>query len=68
MAGIEALKAKATAAIDDRGEWLISIAKHILNNPEPGFYEVKTSRFVSEKLNELGIDHESGIAMTGLKG
>ncbi|MCH7625252.1 MAG: amidohydrolase [Chloroflexi bacterium] len=68
MAGIEDLKAKAAAAIDDRSEWLINIAKHILNNPEPGFYEVKTSRFVSEKLNELGIDHESGIAMTGLKG
>ncbi len=68
MAGIEDLKAKAAAAIDDRSEWLIDIARHILNNPEPGFHEVKTSNFVSEKLHELGIEHETGIALTGIKG
>ena len=43
-------------------------ARTILDNPEPGFTEIKTSRFVSEKLSELGIAHQSGIAITGLKG
>jgi len=68
MSTLEDLKAKAQAAIDDRAEWLIRNARTILDNPEPGFQEIKTSRFVSEKMSELGIDHQSGIALTGLKG
>ena len=68
MPTIDELKASAQAAIDDRAEWLMDIARTILDNPEPGFTEYKTSRFVSEKLSELGIGHQSGIALTGLKG
>ena len=68
MAEIDELKAKAQAAIDGRRDWLIDIARAVLDNPEPGFCEVKTSRLVGDKLNELGIDHESGIALTGIKG
>ena len=68
MPTIEELKSSAQAAIDDRAEWLMDAARTILDNPEPGFTEYKTSRFVSEKLSELGISHQSGIALTGLKG
>jgi amidohydrolase len=68
MPTIDDLKSMAQSAIDDRAEWLINVSKTILDNPEPGFHEYKTSGFVSEKLNELGIDHESAIALTGLKG
>ena len=68
MPNVEQLKEKVQAAIDERREWLIDIARTILDNPEPGFHEVKTSRYVSEKLNELRIAHESGIALTGIKG
>ena len=68
MPTIQELKSIARAAIEDRSEWLIDAAKTILDNPEPGFTEVKTSRFVSEKMSELRIAHQSGIALTGLKG
>jgi amidohydrolase len=68
MATVEELKANILAAIDARQTWLIDTAKTILNHPEAGFQEVKTARLVSEKLNELGIAHESGIALTGMKG
>ena len=68
MSTLEDLKSKAQAAIDDRAEWVIHSARTILDNPEHGFHEIKTSRFVSEKMSELGIDHQSGIALTGLKG
>ena len=68
MASIEELKASALAAIDARSTWLIDTAKTILDNPEAGFQEVKTARLVSEKLNEIGIAHETGIALTGMKG
>ena len=68
MSSIEELKAEAQVAIDGRRDWLINTARTILDNPEPGFHEVKTSRLVSERLSELGIEHETGIALTGIKG
>ena len=68
MPDARVLKAKAQAAIDGRRDWLIAVAKAILRNPEPGFREVKTARLVSEKLNELNVDYESGLALTGIKG
>lgn len=68
MASIEELKAKTLDAIDARRAWLIDSAKTILDHPEAGFQEVKTARYVSEKLSELGIAHDTGIAMTGMKG
>ena len=68
MPGPEELKAKVQAAIDDRSDWLIDVARTVLDNPEPGFLEVKTARTVSRKLDELGIAHETGIALTGIKG
>ena len=67
-ADIQSLKAAAQSAIDGRRDWIIRAAKTVLLNPEPGFREVKTSQLVSEKLSELGISHENGIALTGIKG
>ena len=68
MPDIQELKLKVQAAIDERRDWLIDAAKTVLENPETGFHEVRTSRLVGERLSELGIDHESGIALTGIKG
>ena len=68
MTGVEELKSMALSAIDQRREWLINAADTILRNPETGFREIKTSRFVRERLRELGVVHEGGIALTGIKG
>ncbi len=68
MASIEELKASVQAAIDARSTWLIDIARTILDHPEAGFQEVKTAQLVSDKLNEIGIAHETGLALTGMKG
>lgn len=68
MPTIDELKAQTQEAIDSRSEWLIDIAKTILKNPEPGFMEVNTARYVSEKFSELDIAHDTGIALTGMKG
>ncbi len=62
------LKSKAQEAIDSRRDWIVNISKAILDRPEPGFQEVKTSRLVSDRLSELGIPHQNGIAITGVKG
>lgn len=63
-----ALKEFAAAAIDAKRDWLIGIAKSALQTPETGFREAKTSRLVHESLTEIGIPHENGIALTGIKG
>ena len=68
MANTDELKARVRGAIDGRRDWLIAVADSVLRGPELGFREVKTSRLVSEKLGELGIEHEDGIAITGIKG
>ncbi len=68
MATIEELKAKTQASIEAQSAWLIDVAKTILAHPEPGFQEVTTAHLVSEKFHELGIAHDTGLALTGLKG
>jgi|TARA_Y100000814_G_scaffold61207_1_gene37941 amidohydrolase len=62
------LKELAWNEIDRKSDYLINISKRILNIPETGFMEYKTSKYVSEKLSELNIPHRKGIALTGIKG
>ena len=66
MTGPESLKATAQAAIDRRRDWIIDIAKQALRSPELGFREFETSRLVSEKLTELGVEHTKDVAITGV--
>ena len=68
MPTIEELKASVRSEIDRRGDELVRVAKTILDNPEPGFREEKTSRIVAQKFTELGIPYQDRIAITGLKG
>ena len=67
MANTHELKAAVQAEIDRRGDELIEVARTILNNPEPGFREHKTSKYVAGKFQEFGMSFEDGIAITGLK-
>lgn len=45
-----------------------SIREHLHQHPELSFEEHNTMRFVSEKLTEWGIEHQTGIAGTGIVG
>ncbi|MFC2045738.1 amidohydrolase [Chloroflexota bacterium] len=68
MIAKEELKVKVCQEIDHRSDELIGIARTILDNPETGFREVKTSKLVAEKFAELGISYRDGLAITGVKG
>ena len=68
MPSIEDLKSEVCQEIDRRSEEIIGVAKTILQNPELGFRELKTSRLVVQKFTELGIAYRDGIALTGVKG
>ena len=65
---IEELKQRACETIEKRKEEIIGLAKQVLGHPEAGFREIKTSQLVAQKFQELGINHEQGLALTGLKG
>ena len=68
MPSREELKSKAFAEIDSRAEEIIGVSRKILENPELGFRELKTSALVSSKFRELGIPFREGLALTGVKG
>jgi amidohydrolase len=68
MLTTQELKQKACATIEKRKEEIIAIAKEAGSHPELGFGEIKTSRLVARTLNELGVQHWEGLAITGIKG
>ncbi|HCF74792.1 MAG TPA: amidohydrolase, partial [Gammaproteobacteria bacterium] len=67
MISNEELKAQACAAIDARHDDIISIGETILRNPETGFREFKTERLVAETMQNVGLEIQSGLAITGVK-
>ena len=68
MLTIEELKKRACETIEKRKREIISLSKQVLSHPEAGFREHKTASLVAQTFNELGINHQSGLALTGLKG
>ena len=64
----EELKQKACQVIDLHADDLIGLAKTILQNPETGFHEAKTSKLVGEQFKRMGIPFREGLALTGVKG
>jgi amidohydrolase len=68
MLSRDELKARVISEIDAHADELINIATNILEHPETGFNEEKTSRLVIEKFRELRIRHRQDLAVTGVKG
>ena len=68
MASRDELKATVFSEIESRADEAIGVSQAILQNPETGFREVKTSKMVAAKLKELSIPFKEGIALTGIKG
>ena len=67
MSTRDELKAKVCTLIDQRAQEIIGISQHILHNPESGFREQKTARFVQEQFDKLELPHRDGLAVTGVK-
>lgn len=67
MPAKDELKARVCQVIDRRAEEIVGFATHILSNAETGFRELKTSRFVREQFNALGMPYRDRLALTGVK-
>jgi amidohydrolase len=57
-----------TQLVQQQKETLIATRRDLHRIPETGFTELKTSAYVAEKLKELGLEVQTGIATTGVVG
>src|SRR5713226_6935242 len=64
----ENLKQAVCEAIDRHGNEIIELGERILHHPETGFNEAKTSALVAEQMRALGLEPQTGLALTGVKG
>ncbi len=63
----ELLKEAVCRAIDGSRGLLFEAAREIAAAPELGFKEIRTSRYMQEKLEALGLSCRTGLARTGLR-
>jgi len=68
MSTKEDLKRVVCDTIERRKAEIIAMAKDIMQNPETGFNERRTSAVVARKFQELGVPYREGLALTGVKG
>jgi amidohydrolase len=64
----QAMKEAVCSAIDRRRDEIIGVGEAIMDRPELGFKEWNTAERVSEVFTQLGLPHERGLALTGVKG
>jgi amidohydrolase len=55
----------AVAALKDQ---LVADRRHFHQHPECGFQERETAAYVADRLTKLGIEHQTGVAQTGVVG
>ena len=67
MSQLDELKQLVCSAIDEHRDSIISIGETIMQNPETGFREVKTEALVTQSLTDLGLEPQTGLAITGVK-
>lgn len=61
------LKARVCAAIDERRDQIVGIAREIAAQPETGYKEVETARRVARAFRDLGLSPREGLAVTGVR-
>ena len=64
----EALKQAVCEAIDRHGNEIIELGEAILHHPETGFNENRTAGVVAEAMRTIGLEPQTGLALTGVKG
>jgi len=68
MTDVRKLKERVCRCIDAHREEIVGIGEDIRVHPELGFKEFRTAGIVSAHMEKLDIAHETGLAITGVKG
>ena len=63
----DSLKQDVCGTIDSARDRIVEIGEAIMDTPELGFKEHRTADRVRETLEELGLELEDGLAITGVK-
>ena len=67
MSQKEKLKEKLISAIDNKKQKICDIGNYIYNNPELGFKEFKCKKIITDYYDNLGLNYQDNIAITGTK-
>lgn len=67
MSTRELLKQQVLQVIDSRQRDIVGIGEAIMDAPELGFKESRTARQVQDVFDSLGLPHDDGLALTGVK-
>ncbi len=62
------MKKRIIEAIEASRKEIFACGEYILNNPEMGFKEFKTSEYVKNEFKKLGIPFQENLAITGVMG
>ncbi len=65
---LAALEAAIDRAVEEAAPAIVELRHWLHQNPELGYQEVETARRVAERLRELGLEVETGVAKTGVVG
>ena len=65
---VQELKKAVFDAIDNNRDKIISIGESIFREPELGYKEFKTAKKVKSVFDEIGIEYEDEVAITGVIG
>ncbi|MFP3895245.1 MAG: amidohydrolase [Anaerolineales bacterium] len=68
MVDVAELKGRVCQVIDNHRKEIIALGEDIRVHPELGFKEFRTADLVEDRMVALGIPHQTGIAITGVKG
>ena len=60
------LKQHVLSQVNQLFDKVVAYRKHLHQHPELSYQEYETMKYISEKLTEIGIPHETGVAETGI--
>ena len=63
---LQSIKKKIQALATKNISELVQVRRHLHQHPELSFQEIKTSKFIAQKLKEFNIPFKSGYVKTGI--
>lgn len=67
MTDTDFLKARVRNAVEAHRDAIVSLARAIQDEPELGYKETETERKVTEAFEAMGLEVETGLAITGVR-
>ena len=62
------LKEQIQQLAEEGFQEVIDIRRHLHQHPELSYQEVETGKFIANRLSQMGIPHEHGVAENGVVG